>query len=236
MSRLVLVASIVVPLVVTGGVTAAPIDLVSFRSVDIRQGSTTIAHVESVAVGTFLAHPFGPLPGVDTVTVGASQSTMIDGVAGSVGGTGTVTVGYSALRSLDIRSRSLLDVTFDLAAPHSYVLAGMLTATDDGGRAIARWSLLGATSLAFEATAQVPPVLLSHAGMLDAGSYRLVVEAVMDNGGDAQEEAVMGGSSGFDFTFQLTDRGQSVPEPGVLPVMLAGLVSLVGRYWRARPA
>ena len=232
MHRLVLVGSIVVPMVVAGGAAAAPIGIVPFRSVDIRQATTTIAHIESLAVGSFFTHPFGPIPGVDSVIVGASQSTTIDGVTGFVGGTGSATVGYSVLRSLDVRSRSLLDVTFDLATPHSYVLAGMLTATDDGGRAIARWTLLGSTSLAFEATARIPPVLLSHGGVLDAGGYRLVVEAVMDNGGDAQEEGVMGGSSGFDFTFQLTDRGQSVSEPAVLTVILAGLAGVIGRRRR----
>ncbi|MCC6163322.1 MAG: hypothetical protein IT182_08235 [Acidobacteria bacterium] len=217
-----LIVAAAFPVLLASQATGSPINIVPSRTVDIHEGSTPVAHGASSTTGTFFVHPFGPVPSAPLIIVGASQNTTIDGPSGTFSGSGSATVGYSVLRSLDVSASSFFDVFFDLATPHVYSLAGTLQASDDGGFARARVSLTGPTSLSFLAIGVNPNVALSGSGVLAPGTYRLVVEAAMDNGGDTQIGAYMGGNAGFNFDFQLTDPSHPVPEPTVTLLLFGG--------------
>ena len=176
------------------------------------------------------------MPSAPLIIVGAGQNTNIDGPAGSFSGSGSASVGYSVLRSLDVAASSFFDVFFDLSTPHTYSLTGTLVANDDGGFARARLGLTGPTSLSFIAIGVNPNVAMSASGVLSPGTYRLVVEAAMDNGGNAQDGAYMGGDAAFNFNFQLTDASRPIPEPTMTLLLAAGLGCAAGSRRRRRGA
>jgi hypothetical protein len=68
-----------------------------------------------------------------------------------------------------------------------------------------------------------PNTSVSGSGVLPAGTYRLVVEGAMDNGGNFQEGAAMGGQASFDFEFLVTPDDVAVPEPTVVAMLGLGL-------------
>ena len=219
-----------------GQAAANPINIVPWRVVDLREGSTTVAHSDSSATGLFFDHPFGPVPSAPQIIFGASQNTTIDGPSGSLSGSGAAAIGYSVQSSDDVAASSFFDVFFDLATPHTYSLSGTLQANDDGGFARARLGLTGPTSLSFIAIGVNPNVAMAASGVLSPGTYRLVVEAAMDNGGNAQPGAYMGGNAAFNFNLQLTDRSQQVAEPAMTLLLAAGLGCVTSRRRRHRDA
>ena len=56
--------------------------------------------------------------------------------------------------------------------------------------------------------------------------------AAMDNGGNAQPGAYMGGDAAFNFNLQLTDRSQQVAEPAMTLLLAAGLGCATSRRRR----
>jgi hypothetical protein len=204
------------------GASGSAVDIVPVREAEIGNGFGPSMSASSLAAGNFSAafsHP-AEIPGGGGLTaVSAAQSTSIDGAAGYFGGQGSASVGYSVLASDGIYARSTFDLLFGIASPHGYSLSGQLYAEADGGASRARFDLSGPVALSFIATPFDMNTALSGTGTLPAGNYRLVVEALMDNGGLDQEGAVMGGNSSFDFALRLT----GVPEPASLSLLAVGL-------------
>jgi hypothetical protein len=231
MFRSTLVLSLSIALLTASEAVAAPINIVPARGVEIGSNGGLFLDSTSNGVGPFsaaISHPVAAAGG-GLKSVGATQLTIVDGSTGLMAGTGSASVGYSVLASDGIHATSFFDVFFDLASPHGYSLGGDLAASSDGGYAWAGLSLTGPTSMSFLATPFVQSTLLSASGVLPAGSYRLVVQAVMDNGGDFQQGAAMGGDSAFNFEFQLTPRDTPVPEPVSGTLLLVGLALLARR-------
>jgi hypothetical protein len=235
MSRSTLaLASVCALLLATGEAAGNPLIVSAGRYVEIGSEGAPIFTETLGGAGAFsksISHPIG-VPGGNLESVAASQNSSVDGSAGVFAGSGSASISYSVLASQGVYASSFFDVFFDLAVPHAYVLAGGLTAMDDGGFARARLGLSGPVSFSFLAIGTDPNTPLSGSGVLPAGSYRLVVEASMDNGGNFQEGAYMGGSSEFAFQMEVAAQGTPVPEPAMWLLLAIGLAWGTGR--RAR--
>jgi PEP-CTERM motif len=209
-----------------GWANATPIITSASRQVDVGDnaaGDVFGPNSPSTALGAFNDSVLQAL-GVREKTTSAEQSSDIDAIAGSFSGSGNAFVDFSVQRLDGVFAQSLYDVFFSLADNHSYSLSGNLAANVDGGRGEARFQLTGPTGLNL-GVIEFGNQALSSSGTLLAGDYHLSVFAVMDNGGQS-DDGYMGGSSSFDFNFQLRESGAPAPEPGTLALVFVGLVGL----------
>ncbi len=204
---------------------ANPINLVAARSVDIGHSGGSVLAETSAATGIFnkgVSHPAVATNG-GLVSVSASQSTLIDAASGLFSGTGSASIGYSMFASTGAYADSFFDVFFDLTTPHAFALSGTLMASDDGGFARAVFDLSGPTALSWIATSSISPIPVLASGTLPAGSYHVVVRAKMDNGGNTQDGAAMGGMASFDFSLALSQTPPAIPEPTTISLLGLGL-------------
>jgi hypothetical protein len=217
-------------------VTATPINVTAAtRQVQVGSAESNFLGLNSpsTVLGSFSDGVTHDFPGTDGTTpkpATADQTSDIQNSTGLFAGSGDASIGFSVLQTDAVFANSLFDALFELTTDHSYSLAGQLDALVDGGRAEARFHLDGPTSLDFDSVGG--PVSLVSSGVLLAGSYHLVVSAVMDNGGVPQADAAMGGSSSFGFEFQLAERTPSVPEPTSLALLLAS--GIAGLFYSRR--
>lgn len=217
----------------SAGVAATPIVTSAERQIyigDAAYGTAYGANSPYTMSGAFFDDITMPL-GTRGVTVTSNQDSNIDPGIGLFAGSGESFVGFSVLSSDGVYAVSQYIVDFDLVADHYYSLTGQLYANMDGGNGVASFSLVGATGLSYSAT-NWESTDLTSAGILQAGSYELIVSSLVDNGGDDQSLGYMGGMSSFDFDLQLREtETQDVPEPGTLVILATGLIGLV---WRKR--
>ncbi len=184
----------------------------------------------STALDTFNDEIAVLLRNVDVIADQASNIVIGSAVA-NFDGAGAADVGFSVLEDEGVFATSVYDVLFDITTPHSFVLAGNLFASVDGGRGLALFNLMGPTSLSFQAL-DFGTTPLASSGTLLPGSYQLIASALMDRG-DLDPQSFMGGGASFFFNFSMIeDTTTPTPEPGALALLALGL-AIVGLRRRA---
>ena len=162
-------------------------------------------------------------------------ASRIDGV-----GEAGLAASFPIIESDAVASESFLEVVFELAADHDFVLTGELIG--DGPTSRARFALTellppiladgAATDLSFEAAGpSFNTVDIGTVGLLEAGTYRLTVSAGFDvselpDGGFVEADFA---DPTFEFDLTLTE----VPEPAAGSALLVGMLALAGRRKRA---
>lgn len=222
---------------------AQPVNMVAQRAVvvgDLEHGATWGDDSPYVFLGGFSdtaeaylggTHPYPGYPDFTTNELAvARQKSFVDPGTGQIAGTGEASIGFSLVDADLGYARSSLEVSFDLATPHTYQLTGLLEANTDGGLGVAALSLAGPTSFAFKKQGWGDGLALNQTGTLAAGSYHLSLYALMQPGcqpDDCSAYSWMGGQS----RFAVDLRVAAVPEPATYALLLAGLGTLgfVGR-------
>ena len=198
-------------------------------SVDVNSGASSDSKSSS-STGDF-AEQVSATNSVST-SAGANQFTSIQPLY--IGGEGHAQIFASG--PTPATGDSFLDVSFDLAIPHSYTIEGFQTVsgyvsefTSAGGTATTFFTLTGpGTSVDVQAPSDsfLP---LASAGVLQPGSYHLSVRAtsiVEDLDGSSTIH------SHWDFEMRFVELPPGVPEP-LTPTLLAmaGVSLLQRRRW-----
>lgn len=231
MQRLAVGIALAAALIAAGPVTATPINVTAAtRQVEVGSAEADFLgpNSPSIGFGSFSDSVTQDFVGTDGITLkpaAADQNSNIQPGVGFLSGSGNASIGFSVLQTDGVFADSFFEVFFDLSGSHTYTLTGQLEASVDGGHGEARFQLLGPTPIDFDAI-DFGTVPLASNGTLAPGSYHLLVSAVMDNGGVAQEDAAMGGSSSFAFEFLLSESSTSVPEPAALALLMLAFGAL----------
>lgn len=128
-------------------------------------------------------------------------------------------VGMSHFDDDDALAESIFDVVFELAAPHSFTLSGLLESMGEQGDLTASFLFIGPSVNVSHMIAFREDTTFMNAGTLEPGAYRLVAFAEMTDVG-------LGGGL-FQFDLQLTPLPQVEPVPEPASIVVWGLAVAV---------